>query len=177
MKGQGSPLGDTAYPRGVNFSVFSYFERNAKMQELTAPTSRPSAVSIVVLIFILSTILAILNLAVMLYQEGVLGVPDPFGALQAALQTEQGLIRLALIVIEMTMIAIIVVATIGLYRLQRWAWTLAMLLLGIGLALNLMRYLRGDPVYVLMIVRVIAVILLDQEPVRFAFGQKVAEHV
>ena len=146
------------------------------MQELTAPTSRPSAVSIVVLIFILSLILTIVSLAVTLYQAGVLGVPDPFGALQAALQTDQGLIFLALIVIETALIVIIVVATIGLYRLRRWAWNLAMLLLGIGLALNLLNYLRGDPAYVLMLVRVIAVILLDQEPVRFAFGQKVGEY-
>jgi hypothetical protein len=147
------------------------------MQEPTAPTSRPSAVSIVVLIFILSIILAILNLAVMLYQGSVLGAPAPLAALHAALQTDQGLILLVLIVFETALIAIMVVATIGLYQLRRWAWTLAMLLFGIGLALNLLSYLRGDPVYVLMLVRVIAVILLDQEPVRFAFGQKVAEHV
>lgn len=147
------------------------------MQELTGPTSRPSAVSIVVLIFILNIISAIINWVLMVYQLGVLGVPDPLGALRVALQTNQGPILLAQIVIETALIAIIVVATIGLYRLQRWAWTLAMLILGIGLAFNLLNYLRGDPAYVLMLVRVIAVILLDQEPVRFAFGQKVAEHV
>jgi hypothetical protein len=146
------------------------------MQELTGPTSRPSAVSIVVLIFILNITSAIINWVLMVYQLDVLGVPDPLGALQAALQTDQGPILLALIVIETALIAIIVVATIGLYRLRRWAWTLAMLLLGIGLAFNLLNYLRDDPAYVLMLVRVIAVILLDQEPVRFAFGGKVASY-
>jgi hypothetical protein len=146
------------------------------MQELTAPTSRPSAVSIVVLIFILNIISAIFNWILMVYQLGVFGVPDPFGALQATLKADQGPILLAQLVIETALIAIIVVATIGLYRLRRWAWTLAMLLLGIGLAANLLNYLRDDPAYVLMLVRVIAVILLDQEPVRFAFGGKVASY-
>jgi hypothetical protein len=146
------------------------------MQELTAPTSRPSAVSIVVLIFILNIVSAIFNWILMVYQLGVLGSPDAFGALRATLQTDQGPILLAQIVIETALIAIFVVATIGLYRLQRWAWTLAMLILGIGLAFGLLNYLRDDPAYVLMLVRVIAVILLDQEPVRFAFAGKVASY-
>jgi hypothetical protein len=143
------------------------------MQDLTLATRRPPVVSIVVLIFILNIIAAVLNWVVMVYQLGLLGAPDLLGALQAAWQTDQGPIQLVQIVIEVVLILIIIAATIGLYRLRRWAWTLAMLLLGFGLAINLLNFLRDDPAYLLMLVRVIAVILLDQEPVRFAFGKKV----
>jgi len=146
------------------------------MEKTKAPMRRPPAVSIVVLIFILNIILAIFTWVLMLYELGVLGVPDPLGVLQALRGTYQGLIQLAQIVIETMLIVIFVVATIGLYQLRRWAWTLAMLLLGIGLAVNLLNFLRGDPDYVLMLGRVVAVILLDQEPVRFAFGTKAGAH-
>ena len=142
------------------------------MEKPRAPRRRPPAVSIVVLIFILNIIFAIFTGVLMLYELGVLGVPDPLGVLQALGGTYQGLIQLARIVIETVLIFIIIVATIGLYQLRRWAWTLAMLLLGVGLAVNLLNFLRGDPDYVLMLVRVVAVILLDQEPVRFAFSTK-----
>jgi hypothetical protein len=108
-----------------------------------------------------------------MYQSGVLGAPDPLGALQMLLHTNQGAIQLAQIVAGPILIVIFMVATLGLYRLWRWAWTLAMLLLGIDLAVNLLNFLRDDPAYLLMFVRVIAVILLNQEPVRFAFGKKV----
>ena len=146
------------------------------MEKTKAPMRRPPAVSIVVLIFILNIIVAIFTWVLMLYELGVLGVPDPLGVLQALRGTYQGLIQLAQIVIETVLIVIFVVATIGLYQLRRWAWTLAMLLLGIGLAVNLLNFLRGDPDYVLMLGRVVAVILLDQEPVRFAFGTKAGAH-
>jgi hypothetical protein len=143
------------------------------MQDLTLTTRRPPAVSIVVLIFILNIIVTILRWGVVMYQSGVLEAPDPLGALQALLQTNQGLIQLAQIVTGPILIVIFMIATLGLYRLWRWAWTLAMLLLGIDLAVNLFNLLRDNPTYLPMLVRVIAVILLDQEPVRFAFGKKV----
>jgi hypothetical protein len=143
------------------------------MQDLTLTTRRPPAVSIVVLIFILNIIVTILRWVVVMYQSGVLEAPNPLGALQALLQTNQGLIQLAQIVTGPILIVIFMIATLGLYRLWRWAWTLAMLLLGIDLAVNLFNLLRDDPAYLAMLVRVIAVILLDQEPVRFAFGKKV----
>ena len=121
-------------------------------------------------------ILTVVNWVVMVYQLGVLGTPNLLGVLQAVWQTDQGPIHLAQMIIEMTLIVIITTATIGLYWLRRWAWTLAMLVLGVGLAVNLINFLRGDPAYALMLVRVIAVILLDQEPVRFAFGHKVGAY-
>jgi hypothetical protein len=142
------------------------------MENLKAPVRRPPAVSIVVLMFILNIIFAIFTGVLMLYELGVLGVPDPLGVLQALGGTYQGLIQLARIVIETALIVILIAATIGLYQLRRWAWTLGMLILGIGLAFNLLNFLRGDPDYVLMLGRVVAVILLDQEPVRFAFGTR-----
>ena len=143
------------------------------MQDQTLATRRPPAVSIVVLIFILNIIVTVLRWVVVMYESGVLGAPDPLGALQMLLQTYQGLVQLAQIVTGPILILIFLVATLGLYWLWRWAWTLAMLLLGIELAANLLNFLRDDPAYLPMLVRVIAVILLDQEPVRFAFGKKV----
>jgi len=128
------------------------------------------------LIFLLNVLLAIFTWILMLYELGVFGVPDPLGVLQALGGTYQGLLQLGRIVIETALIVTFVVAMIGLYQLRRWAWTLAMLMLGIGLAVNLLNFLRDDPDYVLMVARVVAVILLDQEPVRFAFGTKVGAH-
>jgi len=142
----------------------------------SSATRRPPAVSVVVLIFISNIVLMILNWVGLLADLGVLGSPDPLGALQAMWPTDQGRFHLAQIAINGTLILIVGVATIGLYRLMRWAWTLGMLLLGIGLAINLLNFQRGDPAYLLMLARVIAVILLDQEPVRFVFGEKVAAY-
>ncbi len=60
----------------------------------------------------------------------------------------------------------------GLWRLYRWAWTVMMLWTGLGLTVDLVDYLRGDPSYLLMVESVIIVFYLNQREVQQAFGQR-----
>jgi uncharacterized membrane protein (DUF2068 family) len=60
---------------------------------------------------------------------------------------------------------------VGLWRLQRWAWTAGMLWTGLGLAAALLAYLNGQPQYGIMAVGIAIVFYLHQRDVQRAFGQ------
>ncbi|RIK32846.1 MAG: hypothetical protein DCC52_04625 [Chloroflexi bacterium] len=86
--------------------------------------------------------------------------PDNFVAIVTAL---------ALPLLEIFAVVII----FGLLKIKWWALTCALLLQGLILTLGLMAFLRGDIVAARNILPVINVILLNQTPVRRAFGEKV----
>ncbi len=69
-----------------------------------------------------------------------------------------------------------VFTTIGLARLRPWAWLWAMTIQGARLFIGLIAYFRGDPYSLSLLIPLVAVLLLDQEPARRAFGQKGATH-
>ncbi len=58
---------------------------------------------------------------------------------------------------------------IGLWRLQRWAWTATMIWVGLVMALALLSYFHGHPSYSVMAVSVLQVFYLNQSEVQRAF--------
>lgn len=65
-----------------------------------------------------------------------------------------------------------VALALGLWRLQRWAWTVMMLWTGLGLTADLVDYIRGDPNYGLMLESVVVVFYLNQRDVQHAFHRR-----
>lgn len=63
----------------------------------------------------------------------------------------------------------LLVAAVGLFRRQRWAWTLAMATQCWSLTTSLYDYLSNNPSYVVMAVGVLTVLLLNQREVRLVF--------
>ncbi len=64
---------------------------------------------------------------------------------------------------------------IGLWLLQRWAWVLIMIQVGLVMLSDLWGYFSGYPSYITMIISVIAVFYLNQREVQMAFsGTKIS---
>ena len=61
------------------------------------------------------------------------------------------------------------VIAIGLWRLDRWAWYLAMIWTGLGLALQILLYLDGHGNYVHMAIYVVEAFYLNQREVKDVF--------
>jgi hypothetical protein len=61
------------------------------------------------------------------------------------------------------------VVSLGLFRLRRWAWLLAMTMEGLNLASALIAHRVGHPEYVTMVVGIVTVLALNQREVRQAF--------
>lgn len=62
------------------------------------------------------------------------------------------------------------VSSIGLLRLRPWSWLMAMLLLGCELAMQLLNYFQGRPIYLLMLVTAVLVLYLNRHSVREVFS-------
>ena len=60
-------------------------------------------------------------------------------------------------------------ASLGLFRLQRWGWTLSMILVGITLAYNIWLYFHGEPHYLDMVSYIIIIFYLNQRDVQAPF--------
>jgi hypothetical protein len=61
------------------------------------------------------------------------------------------------------------IASVGLWRLQRWAWSATMLWAGINMAQALYAYYVGEPQYSAMALSVVIVLYLNQRDVQLAF--------
>ncbi len=61
---------------------------------------------------------------------------------------------------------------VGLWRLQRWAWFLIMIQIGVSMAIGLGSYFNGLQLYSYMLLNVIMVFYLNQHDVQIAFGHK-----
>ena len=78
----------------------------------------------------------------------------------------------AALALEMAFVSLGVLALIvslGLFRLKRWAWLLAMTMEGLNLASALIAYRVSHPEYLTMVVGVFIVLALNQREVREAF--------
>jgi hypothetical protein len=137
---------------------------------------RPPVVSIVVIIFLIQ----IASFAVQWWQQlGGMGAAD-LESLGSALAAKwlQG-DRWIDVLLSFGLVALVVASvftTIGLARLRPWAWLWAMTIQGVRLFIGLVAYFRGDPHLLSLVIPVVAVLLLDQEPVRRAFGQDGGTH-
>lgn len=61
------------------------------------------------------------------------------------------------------------IVSVGLWRLQRWAWVATMSWAGINMAQALWAYWIEDPQYAAMALSVVIVLYLNQRDVQFAF--------
>jgi hypothetical protein len=72
-------------------------------------------------------------------------------------------------IVGWVMVFLLVSAIIGLILLKRWAWTLTMILTGVGLTHTIWGYFQGSPEYVAMLVYILMVFYLNQREVQRAF--------
>jgi hypothetical protein len=70
------------------------------------------------------------------------------------------------------LVAVGLVAAAGLWRGHRWAWVLAMLVVGVSLVVSLYLFWLGDPPYLRMAVDVVLAFYLNQGAVREHFERR-----
>jgi hypothetical protein len=137
---------------------------------------RPPVVSIVVLIFLLQVVTFAALLWLQLAGLGLRGIDSLSSDLAAAwLQGDRWIDAVlfgGLFLLSVTSVFV----TIGLARVRPWAWLWAMTIQGVRLLIGLVAYFRGDPYTFSMLIPLIAVLLLDQVPVRRAFGEEGGQH-
>lgn len=137
---------------------------------------RPPVVSIVVLIFLMQVATFVALLWLQLAGLGVTRIESLGSTVTAAwLQGDRWIDAILFGGLLLLAVASGFV-TIGLARMRPWAWLWAMTMQGVRLLIGLIAYFRGDPYTFSMLIPLIAVLLLDQEPVRRAFGQEGATH-
>ena len=61
------------------------------------------------------------------------------------------------------------VASLGLFRLERWGWTLSMILIGTSLAYNIWLYFHDEPHFLDMVSHIIVIFYLNQREVQAPF--------
>jgi hypothetical protein len=62
-----------------------------------------------------------------------------------------------------------VLVAMGIWTLHRWAWAALMILVGAALGEGILRYMRGDPNYLIMLFNVLIVLYLNQRSVQRLF--------
>lgn len=120
--------------------------------------SRPFGVYVVLLLMLLQIVATITDL----WATNFLKLPK-FGI--ANLDNET-----ILFIIHGAIILVIIITMIGLWRLKRWAWYANMIMFGIFLIWNILLYFMDEPVYVNLLVGIIAVFYLNLRDVQAAFG-------
>ncbi len=133
---------------------------------------RPLAVTIVVLFIFVQMIVAATLWLDAARRLGIHSFGD-LNSLQALAVTPDNFVAVATAIALPPLEIFAVVVIVGLLKMKWWALTCAMLLQGFILTLGLMTFLRGEIVAARNILPVINVILLNQTPVRRAFGEKV----
>jgi hypothetical protein len=58
---------------------------------------------------------------------------------------------------------------IGIWTLRRWGWTALMILIGVALGEGIIRYIRSEPRYLIMLFNVLIVLYLNQRSVQRLF--------
>ena len=137
---------------------------------------RPPVVSVVVLIFLIQIVILAVLLWLQLAALGVTRMATLGSSLTVVLLHGDRWIDALLALGLLALVVASILVTIGLTRMRPWAWLWAMTIQGLRLLLGLIAYFRGDPYTFSMLVPLIAVLLLDQVPVRRAFGQEDATH-
>ena len=135
-------------------------------------SARPLAVTIVVLFILIQMVVAATTWYNAVTGLGITSLGDLNSLQQIPLSLDNFVpILTALALPPLEIFAVVVI--FGLMKMKWWALTCAMLLQGLILTLGLLTFLRGDTVAARNVLSVINVILLNQTPVRRAFGEKV----
>jgi hypothetical protein len=70
------------------------------------------------------------------------------------------------VALDLTYAALVIIGVIGLLLLRRWGWVLTMVLVGVALAGDIIRFFVGEPAFVGMFIHVIAAFYLNGRSVR-----------
>lgn len=70
------------------------------------------------------------------------------------------------------LVAILLLAVLGLLLQKRWGWIVTMILTGLGLFYTIWSYFRGTPRYFPMLIYVIIVLYLNQREVQQPFRRR-----
>jgi hypothetical protein len=130
----------------------------------------------VVLIFVLQTATFVALLWLQLAALGVDSLESAARALSSAWVQGDRWVDVLLLVGLLALVVASIFTTIGLARIRPWAWLWAMTILGGRLLIGLIAYFRGGPHTLSLLIPLIAVLLLDQAPVRLAFGVEKIPH-
>jgi hypothetical protein len=137
---------------------------------------RPPVVSILVLIFLFQTATFAAQLWLQLTTMGVSSLETVGTIVSAAWVEGDRWVDVLLSVGLLLLVIASIFTAIGLARMRPWAWLWAMTIEGGRLLIGLMAFLRGDPHTLSLLVPLIVVLLLDQAPVRRAFGVERIPH-
>lgn len=138
-------------------------------------SSRPLVVTIVVLFILFQMVVAAFTWLNAVTTLGITSVQDLY-ALERVILSLDNFVAIVTVVVLPLLEIFAVFVIVGLLRMKWWALTGAMLLQGLILTLGLLTFLRGDTVAARNAIGVVNVILLNQLPVRRAFGERVASN-
>ena len=74
--------------------------------------------------------------------------------------------------VEYPLALLLLIVALGIWLLRRWAWVATMILIGVGMAICIMRYARGAPLYTAMALDVLTVFYLNQRDVQNLFTRR-----
>ncbi|MDX1413350.1 MAG: hypothetical protein R3293_04115 [Candidatus Promineifilaceae bacterium] len=126
-----------------------------EMQQTKASTDRPFGIYVISALLFISAVLLAAGLLVLEFVGDYL--PD---------LEQHALLATALLWL---LVALLIVAIVGLLLLKRWGWTLTMIMTGISLAISIWLYFQGTPNYPNMVIYVIIVFYLNQRDVQAPF--------
>ena len=139
------------------------------MTEQTAPKRRPFGVTIVIILQLLSIIVLVTDFSILEWVNDTIG--NQTGQLIVLIQQGVGNTYLSLVII-VAVLLFVAVTTLGLWLLQRWAWLLIMIQLGVTMGGSLWLYFNGNRLYISMLINVVMVFYLNQHEVQQAFEHK-----
>ncbi len=127
---------------------------------LHRPRKRPFGVSVIIFVLVLY----VLFLGIALFT--LLQVPIEETTLWILKVNDPAIIRIYFLAVILFNASI----AVGLWRLQRFAWMLIMIQVGLDMLLDLWGYFNGHSSYVTMLMNVIIVFYLNQREVQRAFS-------
>ncbi len=139
------------------------------------PAKRPAPVTLAALAALLVTIAYLVQVAEPLLRGGV----DQSQLLSRVILTGRVSVQQAAYLIGIADLLLGVVALVlvfSLLAMRRWAWVALMLWASFNMTLNLIRFLYGEPRYILTLLSVIMAFALAQGDVREAFGVRLGGH-
>jgi hypothetical protein len=127
---------------------------------LQRPHKRPFGISVIIFMLVLY----VLFLGIALFASFKVSVGEAtFWMMKINNPVTMRIVFLAVILLEASII-------VGLWRMQRFAWVLIMVQVGLSMAFDLWGYFHGYPSYVSMLIDVIIVFYLNQREVQRAFS-------
>ncbi len=132
------------------------------INSFAGPQKRPFGVSVIIFMLVLY----VLVFAIALFASFDVDLSDGELILWILSIKDPWIIR----TIFFSIMLIVASIAAGLWRYQRWAWVLVMILSGASMAADLFGYFEGNPSYLTMFINVIIVFYLNQREVQRVFS-------